>query len=219
MLHALCPMRVSLVAMRYALCAMLVVTLLPAVSVAQGLIQGFSGNLDLNYSVFSSKTKPASGETTKTDTKNYSSRFTLNLNTNIFPNLKLDAGALFEGNLTKSKIDDFRSEVKTVSMRPYINLTLNNPLYKASVGYYKRQQTVDPEDGQKITLISDDYIGTFDWRPEGLPTFETQFIRRDTYDRSELIQDATQDSASLTSRYSYKGLDLRYVGTYNNQQN
>jgi hypothetical protein len=104
-------------------------------------------------------------------------------------------------------------------MRPYINLTLNNPLYKASVGYYRRQETVDPEDGEKVTLINDDYIATLDWRPEGLPTFETQFIRRNTYDKDELIQNATQDSAILTSRYAYKGLDLRYVGTYNNQKN
>ena len=191
----------------------------PGSSSSQGIFQGFSGNFDLNYSFFSSKTKLASGETIKTETNTYNPRFTLNLNTNIFPNLKLDAGALFEGTLTKTRIEGTNNEVTTMNMRPYINLTLNNPLYKASVGYYRRQETVDPEDGEKVTLINDDYIATLDWRPEGLPTFETQFIRRNTYDKDELIQDATQDSAILTSRYAYKGLDLRYVGTYNNQKN
>src|SRR4030043_1258702 len=79
-------------------------------SSSQGIFQGFSGNFDLNYSFFSSKTKLASGETIKTETNTYNPRFTLNLNTNIFPNLKLDAGALFEGTLTKTGIEGTNNE-------------------------------------------------------------------------------------------------------------
>ena len=209
-------------AMRFALCALpilLILTLLPGVVCAQGIIQGFSGNVEFNYSLFSSKTKLSTGETVKTESTTYNPRVTLNLNTNIFPNLKLDAGALFEGYLTKTKIEDTSSKVTTMSMRPYINLTLDNPLYKASVGYYRRQEKIDVEDGEKLTVIRDEYIGNFNWRPEGFPSIETQFIRRNTYDQDKSIIDTTQDYISLVSRYDYKGLELRYWGTYDNSKN
>ena len=208
--------------MRSAPCALLIlliVALLPDVVCTQGLIQGFSGNVEFNYNLFSSKTKLSTGETVKTESTTYNPRISLNVNTKIFPNLKLDAGALFEGNSTRSKLEDTRSEMITMSMRPYINLTLENPLYKASVGYYRRQEKTDLEEGEKLTVIRDEYIGSFNWRPEGFPSIETQFVRRNTYDLHKLIVDSVQDSVSLSSRYGYEGLELRYWGTYDNLKN
>ena len=218
MLHALCLMRFILFVIPYALCAMLHL-FFPGTVLSQGFIQGFSGNLEFNYSFLSSKTKLESGETTKTETITYNPRFTLNLNTNIFPNIKLDAGAIFEGDLTKTKIEDTRSEVTTMTMRPYINLTFDNSPFNASIGYYRRQEITDPKGGGKLTLINDDYIATFNWRPEGLPSIETLLIRRNTYNQDKSIIDTTKDNVSLASRYNYEGLELRYWGSYDNVKN
>ena len=209
-------------AIRSAICGLpilLILALLPTVVCAQGLIQGVSGNLEFNYSFYSSKTKLESGETTKTEAVIYNPRFTLNLNTIIFPTLKLDAGGIFEGDLTKTKIEDTRSEVTTMKMRPHINLIFDNPLIKASIGYYRRQERTDPKGGENLTLINDDYVANLNWRPEGLPSIETQLIRSNTYDQDKSIRDTMKDYISLASRYNYEGLELRYWGSYDNVKN
>jgi hypothetical protein len=216
--HTKCFRRFILFAIPYALCSMLLL-FFPCPVLSQGLIQGFSGNLEFNYTFYSSKTKLESGETTKTEAVTYNPRITLNVNTNIFPNIKLDAGAIFEGDLTKTKIEDTRSEITTMTMRPHINLSFNNPLIKASIGYYRRQERTAPKGGENLTLINDDYIANLNWRPEGLPSIETQLIRRNTYDQDKSIIDTTKDYVSLASRYSYEGLELKYWGSYDNVKN
>jgi hypothetical protein len=196
-----------------------ILVLLSAVASAQGLIQGFSGNLEFNYTILSTKTKLESGETIKTEAITYNPRFTLDLHTNIFPNVRLDAGAIFEGDLTKTKIESTHSDVTIMRMRPYVNLTFDNNLIKASIGYFRRQERTDPDNGQKLTLINDEYLVSLNWRPEGLPSIETQFLRNNTYDQDKSIIDKTQDYISLVSRYNYKGLELRYWGIYDNVKN
>ena len=215
-------MRILGVVMPFALRALpilLILAILPGVVCAQGIFQGISGSFDMNYSFFSSKTKEASGVTTKTETSTYNPRFTLYVNTTIFPNLRLDAGGIFEGNLTKGKTGNLQTDLLTMKIRPYINLILENPLYRASVGYYRREEIFDPKRGDRVTLINDDYMATLYWRPEGFPSIDTLLMRTNTFDQERSIQDKTRDYLSLSSRYTYKGLDLFYWGTYSDEKN
>jgi len=99
-------------------------------------------------------------------------------------------------------------------MRPYIYLTLKDPFYEAGIGYNRKEDTTKFTDTPHFTLINDDYLATLKWWPEGLPSVETQFERTNTYDEKRQVQDTTKDFISLLSRYSYKGLDIRYQGSY-----
>ena len=211
--HALCSMRVKFVALLYALCAMLLL-LLPCVANAQGIFQGFSGLLEFNYSFLSSKTTDASGVTTKFNTNTYNPRLTLAVNTDIFPKLNLNAGGVFEKNISIFSSEQENTKTTLTTMRPYIYLTLRDPLYEASIGYNRREDTTKVTDTPSSTLINDDYLAILKWRPVGLPSIETQFERTNTYDEKRQVQDTTKDYISLLSRYSYKGLDIRYQGTY-----
>ena len=209
-----CSLRVKFVALLYALCSMLILFLFPRVTLAQGIFQGFSGLLEFNYSFFSSKTTDASGTTTKFNTNTYNPRLTLAVNTDIFPKLNLNAGGVFEKNISILSSEGERTDTTLTRWRPYIYLTLKDPLYEATIGYNRREDTTKVTNTPNSTLINDDYLAILRWRPAGLPSIETQFERTNTYDEKRQVQDTTKDFISLLARYNYKGFDIRYQGTY-----
>jgi hypothetical protein len=195
------------------LCLMLIL-LLPAGANSQGIFQGFTGLLEFDYAFFSSKTTDASGVTTKFNTNTYNPRLTLSVNTDIFPKLNLNAGGVIEKNISILNTEEERTRTILTRFTPYIYLTLRDPLYEASIGYNRRQASIETTGSPKFTLINDDYLATLKWRPEGFPSIETQFERTNTYDEKRQVQDTAKDYISVLSRYSYKGLDIRYQGTY-----
>jgi hypothetical protein len=201
-------------ARRFALCAMLILFFLPRPALSQGLLQGVSGTMELNYSFLSTKTTDATGTTTKTTSNNFNPRVTLAVNTNIFPNLKLDAGVIFEKNISWFKTDGMSIKSDTTDLRPYINLTLNTPLYTAGIGYDRRQETVKTSVSPGVTTINEDYNVILGWRPEGLPIIDVRLTRTNLFDEKHNIQDTTTDYGLLSARYTYKNLDVRYQGAY-----
>jgi hypothetical protein len=209
-------MRVRLVVMLYALCPLLILFLFTGVALAQGLIEGVSGSWESIYSFLTSKTTDASGNTVKTDTQFAGSRFQLDINTKIYPNLRLRAGGIAEG--TWGAFDDKTNDIVTrttvLDFRPYIDLTLETPLYTASVGYLRRQARVEVFNSPSVTLINNEYYAILGWRPEGLPLIDMQVRRRDLYDSEKAFLDAKEDLITLNSKYQYQGLRLDYYGTY-----
>ncbi len=208
--------------MRYALCALpilfVVLTLLPGESSGQGLLQGISGSLEFNYTDLTLKTTDASGETIKSRSTTYYPRFTLAINTDLLPTLNFNAGGTFEQNRSDLKIDEQETTKTTFTqVRPYVYFTLRDPIYTAGVGYNLTQQTLKTN-GSDFTLNNENYLATLQWRPEGLPFVDSQYIRTNTYDNERRIVDTTKDYAYLNTRYAYKGLELRYQGTYNDIQ-
>ena len=201
-------------ATRFALCALLIFFSLPCLTNAQGIFQGFSGLLEFNYSFSSLKTTVAPGGTTKFNTNTYNPRLTLSVNTDIFPKLNLNAGGVFEKSISIFSSEQENTKTTLTRMRPYIYLTLKDPFYEAGIGYNRKEDTTKFTDTPHFTLINDDYLATLKWWPEGLPSFETQFERTNTYDEKRQVQDTTKDFISLLSRYTYKGLDIRYQGSY-----
>ena len=201
-------------ALRFVLCPLLLFFSLPCLADAQGIFQGFSGLLEFNYSFVSSKTTDASGTTTKFNTNTYNPRLTLSVNTDIFPKLNLNAGGTFEKNISIFSSEAENTKTAVTRMTPYIYLTLRDPLYEASIGYNRREETTKVTDTPHSTLINDDYLAILKWRPAGLPSIETQFERTNTYDEKRQVQDTTKDFISVLARYGYKGLDIRYQGSY-----
>ena len=200
--------------MPYALYSTLILALLPGTSRAQGLLQGVSGILEFNYSFLTSKTKDATGVTTKTEISNYNPRFTLNIDTKIFPNLRLHAGGIAE--LIKTDFVSTGIDTKTTvtRFRPYIDLTLETPLFTAGLGYIMRQEKTKTTDSTSVTLINEEYNAILGWRPEGLPYIDMKLRRTNNYDEDKVLRDIKEDSINLTSRYTYRGLQLNYYGAF-----
>ncbi len=199
---------------RLALCALLISISFPPMAMAQGLIQGISGLMEFNYSFFTSKTKDAGGVTTKTETGTYNPRLTLNIDTKIFPNLRLHAGGIAE--MIKTDFETGRVDTKSTltRIRPYLDLTLETPLYTAGVGYIMRQERTKTEDSPSVTLVNEEYNAILGWRPEGLPVFDLRLRRTKNFDEDRVLRDDREDSIQLISKYTYRGLQVNYYGTY-----
>jgi hypothetical protein len=191
-----------------------VVLIWPRITNAQGLLQGISGSLELNYNFLSTKTTDVTGATIKTTTNNFNPRVTLTVNTNIFPNLKLDAGVIFEKYISWFKTDRVSIKSDTTDLSPYINLTFDTPLYTAGIGYDRKQETVKTSGSSSITTVNEDYNVILGWRPDGLPIIDVRFNRNNLFDEKHNVQDTTTDYGLLGVRYTYKNLDVRYQGTY-----
>ncbi len=203
-------------ALRFLPILIFTLSLLPTAALAQGLFEGVSGSKETNYSFLTSKTTDASGNTVKTNAQSFGDRFTLDINTKIFPNLRLRTGGIAEG--TWSALDDKTNDIVTrtivLKFRPYVDLTLETPLYTASVGYLRRQERTDVFNSPSVTLINDEYYTILGWRPEGLPSINAQIRRRNLYDNDKSFQDIQEDFISLNPKYQYQGLRLDYFGTY-----
>jgi len=202
------------VALRSALWVLLFLVLFPALANAQGLIQGVSGLLEFNYSFFSSKTTDAAGVTTKTVSNNYNPRLTLDIDTKIFPNLRLHAGGVGELTTTDIETSGVGSRTNITRFRPYIDLTLENPLYTAGIGYIRRQERTEVSHSPSVTLVNEEYNAILGWRPEGLPSLDMRFRRTNSFDEDKDLRDIQEDNINLISKYVYKGLQLNYYGTY-----
>jgi hypothetical protein len=204
-------------ALRFTLCAVVIFFSLPCVANAQGLIQGVSGLLEFDYSFLTTKTKDATGVTTKTQTSNYNPRFTLNIDTKIYPNLRLHAGGIAEGSITDSKTADaIDTKTTTTRFRPYIDLTLETPLYAVGIGYIRREERTKTSGSPSTTLVDEEYYAILRWRPEGLPYIDMQIKRTNNFDQEKILRDIKEDYISLNSKYTYKGLQLNYQGAYTN---
>lgn len=199
---------------RCALCAMLILLFLPGGANAQGVFQGISGILEYDYSFFSSKLTDAAGVTTKTESSTYNPRITLNIDTKIFPNLRLHAGGIAE--LIKSDLKTDGTDTKSTlwRFRPYIDLTLETPLYTAGIGYIRRQEKTEVSHTPSVTLVNEEYYSILGWRPEGLPSIDMRIRRTNTFDADRTLQDIKENYVNLISQYRYQGLQLNYQGTY-----
>ena len=183
-----------------------------------GIFEGVTGSVESNYSFVSTKTTDAAGNTTKITANNYANRFTLNVNYNLFPKLNLNAGGTFEDDITVPVNTDTIERTEFRRIRPYVFLTLRDPVYSGSLGYDLREDTVRTSGLPKTTLTQDNYTATFDWRPEGLPWTNVAYTKTNTHDGDRSVVDTEKDYLYLKSQYRYQGLDLWYVGTYTNTQ-
>jgi len=219
--YALCAMRFSGTALTYALCSILILFVLTEEALAQGLIEGISGSWESTYTFLNSSTTDALGNTVKTNTQAFIERFQLDINTEIFPNLKLRAGGVIRGQLAvfDDKTNDLVTRTVLLDLNPYIDLTLQTPLYKVDVGYNRRQGIVDVLNQSKTTLINNEYYTILGWWPEGLPSIDAQIRRTNLFDIKKSSVDVKEDFVSLNPQYRYEGLQLQYYGTYLHTRN
>ena len=201
------------VVVRYTVCAMLTL-LAPVVANAQGILQGITVFSETQYDYFSTTSKDATGTTAKTSFNSFRERVSLDLNTDIFPNVRLSAGGIFEKDISWNKTNGVNTTSTTTQLRPYFDLVFSNPIYTAGVGYNRREETDKTSGSPSTTTVNEDYHAILGWRPVGLPSFDFLFRRTNTFDEKRVTENTTTDFFTLSSAYTYKGLDVRYQGTY-----
>ena len=188
---------------------------------AQDIFSGFSGYLDLNYTNASSIVKDSSGQTVKSDLNSIQPRFSLTLNTAIFPNLRLYANGLFEKTMTVTQTDDVKTRTTDTRLTPYISLTFSDRPFAAGVSYTQREETLEVSHTPSFTRTNEEYNGTFGWHPDGLPWLDVLLKRTNIFDEEHSVLDNIEDYYALNLKYLglVQGLDLRYSVSYDDRKN
>ena len=180
---------------------------------------GIGGYLELNYNHARTDTEDETGVNTKTETGSFNQLYNIALNRAFFPNLFLNAGGTFENTDIRSIVDDDLSKFSTTTIRPFIDLTLKNPLFTAGGMYNIREVKTSGTDSDQMTRVNENYSAVFGWKPAELPSIDIRFDTTNLYDKDRDIQDTANDFLSLVSRYvpeygPLKGLEVRYQPTY-----
>ncbi len=181
------------------------------------MADGIDGFTELDYDNSSSKSKDSTGKETNSDSTNFTHKYYLTLNKSFFPNLRLNAGGIFERSYSKSNTDGAESRSMDTNSNLFGNLVLNTPLYNAGTGYTKRVEKTNSQGSDPTALVNEDYSLFLGWKPDELPAVDLRLSRTYNYDYRHLSQDLVTDLALLNLKYlPIKQLDLRYSATYTN---
>jgi hypothetical protein len=187
-----------------------------AVSVpVKAMADGIRGFIEWDYSTADFKSTDQTGLTTKTTIDSYTQKYNLYLDQTIFPNLKLDAGGLFNRDDAESTAGGTRSHSRDTNTNLFGDLTLRTPIYLAGIGYNKREETQTTTGSAPFTLYSENYLATFGWKPDYFPSVDMHYTKNLSHDGTRTQRNDTTDQFVFDSRFDpFKNLELRYSATY-----
>ncbi len=169
-----------------------------------------SGYVDITSVHTESETR-SRGTAVESETDGFLQQYGLTLNKNIYPKLRLLVNGVFEKDRFDTSTDGSDITSTLTGYRPSIDLTLRDPFYKLGGNYSKQQFRRETSGTSPRTMISETYAAIAGWRPSGLPSIETRWLRSNVYDKERLSQDLVDDLFSLTSWYDpVERLDLQY---------
>lgn len=159
----------------------------------------------------------ASGLVTKTETRNISPSITLNMDTLVYPNLRLNAGGVFELNMSSLKSEGGELTDSTLTRnRPFFLIRSTNPVLSPGFGYFRREERARTAGLPNVKLVNDEYAGYLGWNPAGGPRSDFQLVRTHTFDGTHTREDITRDFGTLVSNYSHGNFAAYYRGYFLN---
>jgi hypothetical protein len=181
-------------------------------SAQQGVIEGLRTILDTNISTISTTTTDGSGTATTVRTNTFYPRLTLTTDTLLYPNLRLNAGGVFEYDKLFAPDAAGGTDVTITRLRPFFELRSTNPMFAPGISYFRRENLTKIQDQPLLKLVNEDYTAYLGWKPEGLPLFDFQFMRTNTFNGERTFLDTTRDLGQVLARYGYRNLNLYYQG-------
>lgn len=203
------------VVLRSLVAAVALVLLAGSALAQEGILGNVRTTIDSVASSASTTTTFASGLTTKTDTTNVSPALTVNIDSLLYPNLRLNAGGVFDINWVGTSSNIAGETDSTVSRnRPYFQLQSTSPILAPGFGYFRREDRSRVAGFTTVKLVNDEYAGYLRWHPDGGPVSDFQYLRTNTFDAARTLQDLTKDFATFVSNYSRNNFTAYYRGSY-----
>lgn len=186
---------------------------------------------DYKYDVSKTETFTKATDTTpvshqKSKTAKFSQLYSLDIQKEIFPTLKLNVGGLYDDDSSRSRITEWTSdwtllsfapsESRSTAIRPYVNLQYSSKMLTAAAGY-RKSELKDSSSPEERTF-TEEYSGQINWKPAELPQVDLTITRNLTYDEP-LANDQQIDSYQLRSRYEYGDYRFNYNHTTNDTVN
>jgi hypothetical protein len=185
-------------------------------SAQEGIFGGMQKGVESVFSTVSTRTTLASGAVTRTTTNSIYPSVTANLDALVLPNLRLNAGGVFEVNLLSSDTNGIPARSTIARNRPFFLLRSTNPTFSPGIGYFRREDRSRTAGQSSVKLVNDEYAAYLGWNPTGGPQSDFQFVRTSTFDDKRAFQNVAKDFGSLISNYTYRNLGASYRGSYLN---
>jgi len=165
------------------------------------LAQELSGYVELTHTRFRSNTEFPGGASLEFLTHTFLQRYALTYSQRFTPNLRLQAGGVFEWDATRFESDllDTRTQVRT--LRPFFNLRLESAPYLAELAWSRNEEDVDSRRLSPAGRAREVTSATLGWFPDELPRAQLQYFKTDLFDRTRRFEDTTEDRLQLTIDY------------------
>jgi hypothetical protein len=172
--------------------------------------EGISLMANLEYNLTDTETtNKNTGLVTNTDFTLFRQLYNLRLDKEVYPYLFIGAGGFFELIDRDTKTDGIKTDSKERSFRPFAEINLTNPLYRAGLAYRTGELK---ESGNTIPTAKTyfkEYTGLFSWRPQDFPSLDINYSRT-LFDDEPLTVDFENELFNLRSKYEYKDLLVDY---------
>lgn len=174
---------------------------------------------DLEYEVTdSTTTEKATGLRYEDERTVFSQLYSLDIQKELLPNLKVNFGGLFDQDDTDNTTTEpgsQDSDAKNTTTRPYIDLQLDSPLLRAMTGYRKNEIKRIASFAETTRAFMEEYSASLNWEPVDWPEVDFDFSRTLSYD-DPLTYDQRVDDYLLQSRYNYQ--DFRFTYSHNTNE-
>lgn len=184
------------------------------------LAQDLSGHIELRAGWSDLLSRAADGGAIERESFTLFQRYSVNASWQLFPNLRLAAGGLFEQTDTSTDLNGVDlPDGELQRLQPYLNLTLQNKLYSAEFRYRRLEDRFGGTGGT-ATEVQDSYSAIFGWRPERLPRVRFRAQLSETHDGTREITDTKLTLNELRLEQTLYGrLRLFYKGLIDELEN
>jgi hypothetical protein len=177
------------------------------------------------YTSSSTTTRDETGLETRSDAEQWSQRYRLTLDNQLYPLLVLSAGGDLRWDIGSSTASEApRVETDSRIWNTYARLSAGDRILGGGLDYGRRWDEGETRQGALVAeipgFVRESISAAVSWRPADLPALSLRLSRADTYDDARERIDLTGDEALLTATYEpVPNLDLRYALRYSHSTN
>lgn len=182
--------------------------------------EGIYLNGEITYQDVDAKTtNKTTGESSKTDSYIIRQRYNVDLSKTIYPYLRFETGTIFESSETTSKSEGTKTEFDERLLQPFVQLSLNNPIYQASLEYQRTELFNHTTNSPNTEDIRDEYNAIWGWKPADLPEVTFRYTYDHIYDNLDTV-DRIEKLFTVEAKYTaWRELNLRYFYTRTDTEN
>ncbi len=166
-----------------------------------------TGSADLRYSTLEQE----QDGTTVSEGHSLSQNYYLNASGNVTPLVTYLLNLRANHNNTSTTQNGATTEVFRQGGEPQFELNLNNPMYRATLGYQRTETWDDASLSDEARRTDSYWYARYDMTPTDFPTLGLQWGHRENYDHlSPSHTDTTTDTYLFNTNYSYAPFSLFY---------
>ena len=177
---------------------------------------------DTDYEVTNTETTDkGDGSRVNNERATFSQLYSLDIQKEIFPTLKLNVGGLFDQDSSRTKTNDPAGQdtnTRNTAIRPFIDLQFSTSLLQAAMGYRKNEIKRSSSTIATDRNFTEEYSTHINWEPVDLPEVALYFTRNLAYDEPK-TNDQQIDNYQLRSKYAYRNFAFSYNHTTNDALN